>query len=353
MFEKGKKARNELKLPTLHYVVADDWIEKLGHEAFVAWLKFHTWVDRTDKNREYDKIPRSLEETWELLGMSKSKFYRAVVRPLWNYGLIDIIEYEESKRKTQKPKNIIVYESPFNKHETEVKPLEKVRDYEKDYSSTSQVFGRKGGRPINDDSDGFKNETVENDSSNGFKNETVYGFKNETVTVSKMKPNNYTNISNNETNTLNNESNNKQQSDVVVDLFKNHMGVTISEEEAILVLNESINHNKDIKQAIQETVAWSSSNDEELKNPVGSVIYAIQKGWNINKQTYKPKAEQNESPIKYGKYAHLAEKSRVQKTDQPKESEEELAERQRRIQEKLKLMKEQLEQRKKQAQETL
>ena len=213
-FQKGKKNREELYLPALRFVVADDWIDKLGPKAFAAWLKFHSWVDRQDANREYDKVPYTLEDVAKKLGMSKSTLYRTVIRPLWEYYLIDLVEYEESQRKTQKPMNIIVYESPMNQHETEIKPLEKLRDWKKDYASAPQLFGRKGGRPKKnspDDPDRFKNETVGGDVLNRFKNKTVYRFKNKTVTVSKIKPNNYSNKLLILSNKPNNVSNNHHQ----------------------------------------------------------------------------------------------------------------------------------------------
>lgn len=181
--QKGKKSRNELFLPSLRYVVVDDWVSKIGNEAFVSWLKLHSWVDRRDEEREHDRIPYTLEDTAKKLGMSKSKLYRTVIIPLWEHWLIDLVEYEASNRKSQKPKNIIVYESPQNKHETEIKPLEKLRDWKKDYGSPSQFFGRRGGRP----------KSTNRTDVHRFKNETVDGFKNETVTVSKMKPNNVSN----------------------------------------------------------------------------------------------------------------------------------------------------------------
>ncbi|UWE05311.1 hypothetical protein [Laceyella sacchari] len=81
-FEKGKKSRNELSLPTLRFVVATDWIDKIGPKAFAAWLKFHTWVDRRDANREYDKIPYTLEDVAEKLGISKSTLKGLLLRKL-------------------------------------------------------------------------------------------------------------------------------------------------------------------------------------------------------------------------------------------------------------------------------
>lgn len=222
IIKQGKKKRNELELPTMHFIVADDWLDKLG-PSFNVWLKLHTFVDRTDGQREYDRVPMSLENLYEKrLKMSKSKFYR-IIKPLWEYGLIDIIEYEKSARESQKPKNIIVYEYPLHIVERKYMPLEKLRDWSKDYDSTSKDFGKTGGRPKNvipivavkkqkyrlNKVHGFKNETV---TYYRFKNETVDGFKNETVTVSKMKPNNVLNYSNNSSNSFTNGSNSSSSS---------------------------------------------------------------------------------------------------------------------------------------------
>lgn len=223
----GKKRREELQLPILHFVVADDWLDKLK-DSFPVWLKLHTYVDRTDSNREYDRIPMSLEKVWEKLGVSKSKFYR-LIKPLWEYGLIDIVEYEASQRNSQKPKNIIVYEYPLHEIMRKYQPLDKLRDWEADYDSISKVTGRTGGRPRNEKpvqkkpilrrttaKYRFKNETVGLDR---FKIETVDRFKTETVTVSKMKPNNVSNKFNNVSNSSINDSNNySSSSSSVVDL---------------------------------------------------------------------------------------------------------------------------------------
>ncbi|MCU6603805.1 hypothetical protein OCO53_25530 [Peribacillus frigoritolerans] len=215
-YKKGKKKRETLRLPTLHFNAADDWMNKLTYEGFGAWLKFHTWVDRTDSNREYDKIPMSLEASWEKLGVSKSKFYR-LIKPMWEFGLIDIIDYEASTRVGQKPKNIIVYEYPFHDETKMFLPLEKLRDWDKDYQSKSKDSGKIGGRPrkkIQDQDDEQpkpndmqpkqndepKKEITKKTGENSvvdhrFKIKTVHGFKIKTVTVSKLKPNNVLNNS--------------------------------------------------------------------------------------------------------------------------------------------------------------
>ncbi|MFJ5625623.1 hypothetical protein ACIQD3_23775 [Peribacillus loiseleuriae] len=208
MFIQAKKKREELRLPILHYIVADNWMDKLGHKAFTAWLKFHTWVNRQDERIEdisRAKIPMSMDKVAEKLGINKSTLYRTIIPVLWEYGLIDLIEYEDSKRKTQKPVNIIPYDYPQNNKELETKPLEKCRDWKKDYNTQATFYGRKGGRSasIKPFSDGCENATVD-----GCENATVDGCENATVTVAKMQPNNYSNNSINvSNNSLNHDSN--------------------------------------------------------------------------------------------------------------------------------------------------
>jgi hypothetical protein len=143
----NKRKREELYLPSLRFVVADDWMEKIGPIALCAWLRLHTFVDRRDPQRTQDIVPTSLIQLATRLGMSKSKFYKTVVKPLWNHGLIDIVEYENSTSLGQKPKNIIVYRSPFNLPGTDVEPLFKARDYDTEYISIAREFGKKGGQP--------------------------------------------------------------------------------------------------------------------------------------------------------------------------------------------------------------
>lgn len=144
-FKKGSKKREELQLPILHFVAADDWIDKLGTTAFVAWLKFYSWCDRSDArlDKDNDVIPTSFEKLYKRLGIGKGTFYQKVLRPLWNYGLIDIEEYKNSEIKGQKPMNIIVYEYPQNDRERLFTPLEKIRDYDKDYSSDARTFAKR------------------------------------------------------------------------------------------------------------------------------------------------------------------------------------------------------------------
>jgi hypothetical protein len=181
--QQGFKKRSELQLPILHFAVVDDWIPKLG-KSFNLWLKLHTLADRSDSNRKFDLIPRSLENLAKYCGLGYSTLFRQI-QPLWEFGLIDIIEYEESTRRAQKPKNIIVYEYPQNDRTLATEPLVKCRDWN-DYSPNVAFGG----------------QTTGNKRTNPIKNDTVdsYPIKNDTVTLSKMK---YSNVSNSLSNVSN------------------------------------------------------------------------------------------------------------------------------------------------------
>ncbi|MCY8814908.1 hypothetical protein P8917_10060 [Bacillus atrophaeus] len=225
----GKRKREELTLPILYFSAADalpgaeSWIETLGPKAFCAWLQLHTLVDRTDEAQsEYGNkqtVPRSIENlAKDIFKIGKPTFYRTIIKPLWNYGLIDIVEWKAHKKIGQKAMNIIVYHYPQNNKALETQPLKKVRDYEKDYQSNGKIFGILGGRKANSsnsNSDRFKNETVRNtrisfknvDLLNRFKNRTVTVSRMKPLTVHKMKPINNSNTLVNNSNTLVNNSN--------------------------------------------------------------------------------------------------------------------------------------------------
>src|SRR5699024_11783983 len=97
-----------------------------GYEAFCAWLKFYTWCDRSQErsNKENDVVPTSFKKIMERLGIVRKKIYNSVIRPLWNYGLIDIVEYTDSYNEEQKIMSIIVYEYQQNKITKKYKHLE-------------------------------------------------------------------------------------------------------------------------------------------------------------------------------------------------------------------------------------
>jgi hypothetical protein len=214
-----KKTRGELRLPNMYFIMADDWMNKLGHEVFCAWLKLYTYVDRRNEYIETDggHIPYSFESTASKLGVSESKFYR-LIKPLWEFGLIDIFTYEKSQRSSNKPRNIIVYDYPQNNPKLSTEPLAKCRDWKKDYSSSYKLFGMKGGRPKKESD---QEEKIQDGipSPHPFKIKRVGPFKIKRVTLSKMKA---INVSNNLFHVLyklNNGSNKKNLS--IYDKVKN------------------------------------------------------------------------------------------------------------------------------------
>ncbi|TPG93487.1 hypothetical protein EEL32_00050 (plasmid) [Brevibacillus laterosporus] len=142
----SKTPRNELDLPPLHFVAMDDWVDKLGDTAFISWLKFFTWCDRSDKSREHDAIPNSMNKLAKKLGVGKDTLYNKIIKPLWNYGLIDL---EQVVKASNTYVNIIVYKYPQNTKALKTEPLKQIRDYEKDYNSKAREDGKKGGRPKN------------------------------------------------------------------------------------------------------------------------------------------------------------------------------------------------------------
>jgi len=296
-FRKGPKKRNELRLPVLHYVVADDWIQKLGEKAFCAWLRFHTWVDRRE-NEGVDKVPYTMEDVAKKLGVSKATLYRTIIRPLWEYGLIDLVEYESTNRKTQKPVNIIVYESPKNEHETKVMPLVKLRDW-KDYGSSAQIYGLKGGRPkTRGKQDPSNNPETKNDNTDRFNNETVHGFKNETVTDSKMKPNNDTNKHTHDQNKHTHDSNNhhhqeEDQKVVVVSEKDIHLAqahikylfdAELDRDQIVRLIRICIQNGKEIGQVIENTYYHFIEKKEPINDLMSALVYGAKKGWELSKK---------------------------------------------------------------------
>jgi hypothetical protein len=170
-----KKTRGELRLPQLHFIACDDWMKKLGRQAFCAWLEFYTYADRTRTNSTTggDSIPTSMNKIAKKLEISKETFYNKVIRPLWNYGFIDLQEVEIHGNLCV---NIIVYEYPQNEPARATLPLEQLRNYDQDYLSTSRKKSIKGA----------KSRKVSDDT--GSKIEPPTQFENRTTPSSKIEP---------------------------------------------------------------------------------------------------------------------------------------------------------------------
>ncbi|MCU5288462.1 replication protein [Bacillus paranthracis] len=147
----GHVPKEELRLPNQHFITAMDWIDKLGESAYCDYLKMYTMADRRDKDREYDRVPRALSSLWEALNRKEKYFRQKILIPLWEYGLVDLVEYQgEQARAGHKPMNIVIYRYPCNDITLLTKPLEKVRDWKKDYKSSGKFYAIKGGRPKNE-----------------------------------------------------------------------------------------------------------------------------------------------------------------------------------------------------------
>ena len=234
-FKAGKMPREQFQINlTITGVQADQWIEYLGPEVYCWWIKFHSWIDNSATKKYNYHIPYTLESVYkEYLKVSKPTFYRKI-KKLWECGLIEMAEFEYSERKSQKPKNIFVYSYPFNKAELQYKPLEKLRDWEKDYESESKKAGQRGALKrweSKEEKDGIKSDTVEkpvdnspdsvdnpvdnspvdnvdNVDNHGINSDTVHGIKSDTVTVSDLIPNQLINNLFTKTNNLNQSLNN-------------------------------------------------------------------------------------------------------------------------------------------------
>jgi len=151
-FKQGKEPRNQLELPTLHFIVTDQWTEVLSEKAIFAWLRMYSWCKRDEEIQdvnpwEQSRVPLSLAKLRKKLKVGNDTFYNQILKPLWNVGLIDIEEYTGSENKGTKPVNIIVYKYPQNKKELAYQPIKEVRDYDKDYHSQARTFAKQGGRP--------------------------------------------------------------------------------------------------------------------------------------------------------------------------------------------------------------
>ncbi|MBS4192873.1 hypothetical protein KHA94_22345 [Bacillus sp. FJAT-49705] len=187
-FKKGEEKREELELPTLHFVVMDQWVDVIGEKALFAWLKMYTWCDR-DRNKgdklvdinlwEQSKIPDSLVKIRKKLSVGNDTFYNKILKPLWNVGLIDIEEWAEDPRSGQKAMNIIVYKYPQNNKSLSFAKLAEVRNYDTDYSSTAKSFAKKGGRPKKEDSE-QPEELTENELNDLVDNSNLGGFSHRT-----------------------------------------------------------------------------------------------------------------------------------------------------------------------------
>lgn len=203
-FKEGKTNRNDLQLPILHFVVTDQWTDVIGEKALFAWLKMYSWckrdVETEDNQWETSKIPTSFNQIIKRLRVGRETFYQSILRPLWNVGLIDIEEFEDSSRKGQKPMNVIVYKYPQNNSDLSTREITEIRNYDTDYTSTARTFAQKGGRKR-------KVEGGTEPVQGGVPDQYRGVYQTSTDPRTEIVPNNSINTLNNNINTINNNIN--------------------------------------------------------------------------------------------------------------------------------------------------
>lgn len=270
-FKQGKEARKQLELPTLHFIVTDQWTDILSEKAIFAWLKMYSWCKRDIEDAnvnlwEQSKIPLSFTMIKKKLKVGNDTFYNKILKPLWNVGLIDIEEYDDSDNKGTKPMNIIVYKYPQNNKALAYEPIENVRNYDKDYHSNARTFAKKGGRPKKQGGSEVEHPPVPKENTPLFSNRTPGGSEIEHINTLNSISNNL-NFINNTLNSINkiinSSSYNKKQSNPIESPYPENQDA--EEEEKKYKDNPS---------------SWNQMQQEQM---ILLIDKLTQKGWGENK----------------------------------------------------------------------
>ncbi|MBP1934833.1 hypothetical protein [Ammoniphilus resinae] len=115
-----------LSFPSIDPMKMLDWLPKLGEKAFLAWLQLHSWKQNVSSPSPV--LPLSINRIIKRLKVGNSTFYDQILRPLWNYGLIDLQKTHPRKKGQQ----LILYAYPNNDPEKASSPLLQLRDYDFD-----------------------------------------------------------------------------------------------------------------------------------------------------------------------------------------------------------------------------
>lgn len=118
---------------TFSPVVISDWLPKIGEKAFLAWLKFRTWMEESPDSSP-SLLTHPLSKLIKRLKVGNSTFYNQILRPLWNYGLVDLIKAPGIHQY-----QLMVYSSPKNSPENATHLLTKLRDYNVDFQAEVRV----------------------------------------------------------------------------------------------------------------------------------------------------------------------------------------------------------------------
>ncbi|MEW9672871.1 hypothetical protein [Ammoniphilus sp. 3BR4] len=94
--------------PLFHPVILSDWLPKLGEKAFLAWIQFHSWMKGHETPQDSILIPTSLNKIIKRLKTGKATFYEKILRPLVDFGLVQLQPAPHSKQEL----HLVVYASP-------------------------------------------------------------------------------------------------------------------------------------------------------------------------------------------------------------------------------------------------
>ena len=117
---------NTISFPSIDPMMMLDWLPKLGEKAFLAWLQLHSWKQTVSSSSPI--LPLSMNRIIKRLKVGNSTFYDQILRPLWNYGLIDLQKTHSKKNGQQ----LILYTYPNNDPDKAASPLLQLRDYDLD-----------------------------------------------------------------------------------------------------------------------------------------------------------------------------------------------------------------------------
>ncbi|ABO49508.1 hypothetical protein Dred_0973 [Desulforamulus reducens MI-1] len=94
--KRERRPRRELDMPQLRFHHMDTWVPVLGLEVFAAWLKMYTLCDRKTYPKDNVVQHKPLLKMAVEFGCGKDKAL-AILKKLFEYGLIDIIQARNSK----------------------------------------------------------------------------------------------------------------------------------------------------------------------------------------------------------------------------------------------------------------
>jgi hypothetical protein len=113
-------------IPVLSPIAMTDWLPKLGDKAFLAWLQFHSWKEDSLSPDEPFLLSLPLKQIMKKLQVGSTTFYDKILRPLWNYALIDL----QPSHGKQRGIHLLVYSFPQNDPPKAAEPLTQIRLYD-------------------------------------------------------------------------------------------------------------------------------------------------------------------------------------------------------------------------------